>query len=135
MTTSSRRLELTVLPQRLAVSRLAPDASIPAWAAQGSFFSVTRTCDELSVVAEEAATPTGLQTQSGWRALKVHGPFAFSEIGVVSALAAPLAEAKISMFVLSTYDTDYLLVASSDLAEAICSLQQAGHSIHRSNPE
>lgn len=135
MTTTSRRLELSVLPLRLAVSRLSPAAAIPAWATQGSFFSVTRTSEELSIVAEESLTPEGPQSQPGWRALKVHGPFAFSEIGVVSALAAPLALVKLSMLVLSTFDTDYLLVASSDLARAIAVLQQAGHTIHRSNAE
>jgi len=98
-------------------------------------FSVTRTSDELSIVAEESLTPAGLQTQPGWRALKVQGPFAFSEIGVISALASPLAESKISMFVLSTFDTDYLLIASRDLAAAMAVLEQAGHTIHRSNAE
>jgi uncharacterized protein len=133
--TTYRRLELTLLPLRLAVSRLAVDAPLPAWATQGSLFSVTRTSDELSIVAEESVTPAGLQTQPGWRALKVHGPFAFSEIGVISALASPLAESKISMFVLSTFDTDYLLIASGNLAAAIAVLEQAGHTIHRSNAE
>jgi uncharacterized protein len=133
--TTYRRLELTLLPLRLAVSRLAVDAPLPAWATQGSLLSVTRTSDELSIVAEESVTPAGLQTQPGWRALKVHGPFAFSEIGVISALASPLAESKISMFVLSTFDTDYLLIASGNLAAAIAVLEQAGHTIHRSNAE
>ena len=123
------------MPERLAISRLAPNAPIPVWATQGSFFSVTRVSEELSIVAAESVTPAGLQTQAGWRSLKVHGPFAFSEVGVIFALAAPLAEAKLSMFVLSTFDTDYLLVASSDLADAIAVLQQAGHTIHRSNTE
>lgn len=133
--TNSRRLELSLLPLRLAISRLAPSASIPPWATQGSLFSVTRTSDELSVVAEESVTPAGLKTQPGWRALKVHGPFAFSEIGVISALASPLAESKIGMFVLSTFDTDYLLIATGDLATAIAVLEQAGHTVHRSNAE
>jgi hypothetical protein len=123
------------MPQRLAISRLAPTSPIPAWATESVFFSVTRTEEELSIVAEESVTSAGARTQTGWRAMKVHGPFAFSEIGVVSALAAPLAEAKLSMFVLSTFDTDYLLVASSHLANAIAILQQAGHTIHRSNAE
>jgi hypothetical protein len=136
MTTPSRCLELSVMPERLAISRLAPNAPIPAWATQGSFFSVTRNSEEeLSIVAVESVTPGDLQTQAGWRSLKVHGPFAFSEVGVISALATPLAEAKLSMFVLSTFDTDYLLVASSDLADAIAVLQKAGHTIHRSNTE
>jgi len=135
MTRIARRLQLSVLQERLAVSRLAADATIPVWATQGSFFSVTRTADELSIVAQESCTPAGVQSQPGWRALKLHGPFAFSEIGVVSALAVPLAEAKIGIFIVSTFDTDYLLVASSDLEAATLALQGAGHTIHRSNTE
>jgi len=119
----------------MAVSRLVPGAAIPSWATEGSFFSVTRTADELSIVAAERCTPAGGQSQRGWRALKVHGPFAFSEIGVVSALAAPLAQAKIGVFLVSTFDTDYLLLASSDLETAILALEGAGHTIHRSTPE
>jgi hypothetical protein len=135
MTANTRHLELSVVPNHLAVSRLAPDAPIPSWAMQGSFYSITRNKEELSIVAEESATPAGTESQPGWRALKVHGPFAFSEIGVVSALAVPLAEAKIGVFVISTFDTDYLLVAGADLEAAIRALEQSGHTIHRSNPE
>ena len=93
MAASTRQLELTLLPDRFAVSRLAADAPIPGWATQGAFFSVTRTCDELSVVCELSRVPVGVQSQSGWRVFKVHGPFVLSEIGVLSALAAPLAQA------------------------------------------
>jgi hypothetical protein len=135
MTQIARQLKLSVLQERLAVSRLAPDAPVPVWPTKGSFFSVTRTADELSIVADESLTPAGVQSQPGWRAFKLHGPFAFSEIGVVSALAVPLAEVKIGIFIVSTFDTDYLLVASAELEAAILALQRAGHKIHRSNSE
>jgi hypothetical protein len=135
MPVASRHFELTLLPERFAISRLAADAPIPPWATQGSFFSVTRTGDELSIVSELARVPSGIHSQSGWRVFKVHGPFVLSEIGVLSALAAPLAEAKISLFVISTFDTDYLLVAARTLSAAIHALGQAGHTIHRSAAE
>ncbi len=112
MDVGTRHLELSLLPERFAISRLDADAPIPAWATQGPFFSVTRTGDELSIVSELSLVPIGVQSQSGWRVLKVHGPFVLSEIGVLAALSAPLAEAKISLFAVSTFDTDYLLVAS-----------------------
>src|SRR6266516_3386563 len=70
MAASTRQLELTLLPDRFAVSRLAADAPIPGWATQGAFFSVTRTCDELSVVCELSRVPVGVQSQSGWRAFR-----------------------------------------------------------------
>jgi uncharacterized protein len=135
MAAATRQLELSLLPERFAISRLAADSPIPAWATQGPFFSVTRTGDELSVVTELSRVPRGVQSQPGWRVLKVHGPFVLSEIGVLAALATPLAEAKISLFAVSTFDTDYLLVASETLAAAVAALERAGHTIHRSKKE
>jgi uncharacterized protein len=132
MPVAARHFELTLLPERFAISRLAADAPIPPWATQGSFFSVTRTGDELSIVSELARVPVGVHSQPGWRVLKVHGPFVLTEIGVLSALAAPLAEARISLFAVSTFDTDYLLIAAETLSAAIHALGQAGHTIHRS---
>jgi len=135
MAADTRRLELTLLPERFAISRLAADAPIPQWATQGPFFSVTRTDEELSIISEVSLVPPGVQSQPSWRVLKVHGPFVLSAIGVLSALAAPLAEAKISLFAVSTFDTDYLFVASETLPAAIIALQQAGHTIHRSKTD
>jgi len=135
MAAAIRRLELTLLTERFAISRLAADAPIPDWATRGPFFSATRTGDELSVVCELSQVPVGVQSQLGWRVFKVHGPFVLSEIGVLSALAAPLAEARISLFAISTFDTDYLLVAAETLSAAIAALGRAGHTIHRSNAE
>jgi hypothetical protein len=135
MAAATRDLELTLLLERFAISRLAADAPIPQWATQGPFFSVTRTGDELSVVTELSQVPPGVQSQPGWRVLKVHGPFVLSEIGVLASLAAPLAEAKISLFAVSTFDTDYLLVTSETLLAAIAALERAGHTIHRSKAE
>jgi len=76
--------------------------------------------------------PPEVRSQVGWRVLKVHGPFVLSEIGVLASLAAPLAEAEISLFAVSTFDTDYLLVASETLAAAIAALERAAHTVHRS---
>jgi uncharacterized protein len=132
MTITPRRLELSLLPERFAISRLAPTAAIPQWAMRGSFFSITRTGDELSVVCELASVPAGVQSEPGWRLLKVHGPFVLTETGVLAALASPLAEAKVSLLAISTFDTDYLLVASDTLSTAISALERAGHKIHRS---
>ncbi len=135
MAAATRHLELSLQPERFAISRLAADSPIPDWATQGPFFSVTRTGDELSIVTELSRVPVDVQSQSGWRVLKVHGPFILSEVGVLVALATPLAEAKISLFAVSTFDTDYLLVASETLPAAIAALERAGHTIHRSKAE
>ncbi|HTT33030.1 MAG TPA: ACT domain-containing protein [Methylomirabilota bacterium] len=135
MSSPTRRLELTLLPERYAISRLAANAPIPTWATEGPFYSVTRTGDELSIVCELARVPVGVQSQPGWRVFKVHGPFVLTEIGVLSALAGPLAEAKLSLFAISTFDTDYLLVASETLSAAIGALERAGHKIYGSKTE
>src|SRR5258708_3207552 len=135
MAAGTRHLELSLLPERFAISRLGADSPIPAWATQGPFFSVTRTGDELSVVTVLSLVPVGVQSQPGWPLLTVHGPFSLSELGLLAALASPLAETKISLFAVSTFDTDYLLVASETLSTAIAALQRAGHTIHRSKAE
>ena len=135
MTTALRRFELTLLPERFAISQLAANAPIPEWATQGTFFSVTRTSDELSVVCEHGRVPAGVRSQPGWSALRVHGPLALTETGVLSSLASSLAEAKLSLFTISTFDTDYLLVSSESLSAAVSALERAGHKVHRSETE
>jgi len=114
---------------RYAIAKFARDAEIPAWAAGSPFFSVTRTPEELSIVTGEASVPAGLDASRGWRMLKVHGPFAFDETGVVSALASPLARVGVGIFVISTFDTDYLLVQQEEIPVAVETLEHAGHKI------
>jgi hypothetical protein len=133
MSESIRRFELTLLPGTFAMVRLATGASVPPWATAGHFFSVTRTSEELSVVCLANQVPAGVKSETGWRALKVRGPFALSEIGVLAALAAPLAHAGISLLAISTFDTDYLLVSDKDLNAAITALRTAGHEVSHGN--
>ena len=130
-----RPLELSLLPGLFAVCRLDPDASIPPWALQGGFFSATRTPDELSIVCNQTLVPAGVRHERGWRLFKVHGPFDFSQVGVLASLVGPLAEAGISLFTVSTFDTDYLLVASDNVEAAIAALVKAGHRISGSQKE
>ncbi len=122
-------LTLTVMPSRLAVCRLDPKAAIPDWAFSGDFFSITRTTDELSIVCSEADVPEGVRCERGWAGLKVEGPLDFSLTGVLASLTQPLAEAGLSIFAVSTYDTDYLLVKVRDLEKAIAVLAQEGFEI------
>jgi len=129
MSESNRRFQLTILPGSFAIVRLAADAPLPSWASAGDFFSVTRTSDELSVVCLATQVPSSLTAETGWRALKVQGPFALSEIGVLAALAAALAHAKLSLFAISTFATDYLLVSDKSLNAAVAALRAAGHSV------
>jgi hypothetical protein len=122
-----KNLSLSVLPQRFAVCQLDPDEAIPDWLSQHSFWSVTRTDDELSVVLSEETVPPGWKAEQGWRCLKVLGPLDFSLTGILASLSAPLAEADISIFAISTYDTDYVLVRDKDLDKAKKVLSGCGH--------
>jgi hypothetical protein len=96
---------------------------------QGEFFSVTRTPTELSAVCDVAAVPPGVKAEAPWSMLAVRGPLDFNITGVLAALAAPLATAGITLFAISTYDTDYVLVRNDDLDGAVRALRQAGHTI------
>lgn len=124
---------LRLLPGRYAVCRLAPDAPLPAWVfhTEAAVYSLTRTPDELSVVcAEDDVPPSVERCERGWRMLLVKGPIAFEEIGVLAALVTPLAEAQVSVFAISTYDTDALMVRESQLDRALEALGRA-HAVSR----
>ena len=117
---------------RLAVCRFASDARIPAWALEGGFFCVVRTRDELSIVcSEDVCTadrmPDGAPTERGWLAMKLEGPFPFSMTGVLASFLQPLAEAQISIFAISTFATDYVLIKRENLEQAVAALGAAGH--------
>lgn len=122
-------LTLILLPESYAVCKLPPDAAIPPLPLSASLVCVTLTRDELSLVVPEEAAPTGAQVIGGWRALRVAGVLDFALTGVLAGLAQPLAKASVSVFVLSTYDTDYLLTPTVSLATALDVLRSAGYTI------
>ena len=122
-------LSLSVLPGTLAICRLGPDDPVPDWAQAGDLISITRTSDELSVVCTEAAVPDNVKSDRGWRCLKVEGPLDLSLTGVLASLANPLAGARINIFAISTFDTDYLLVKAENLGCATEVLIQSGHRV------
>ena len=103
-----------MIPGAYAICRLPAKAPLPSWAGK-AFTSITRTADELSIVCDERRLPPNLdglelRVARGWALLKVHGPFPLDAIGILASVAKPLADAKISLFALSTFDTDYILV-------------------------
>jgi hypothetical protein len=124
---SFHRLNLIVVDGIFAVCRPGADATIPAWATAGHFFSITRTGDELSVVCRQDAVPEGVVGERGWRCLRVAGTMPFSVVGILASLTVPLAEAGISLVAVSTFDTDYLLVKEEDRTVALNALRRRGH--------
>jgi hypothetical protein len=125
-----------LLPGLFAVCRLDADAP-QAWAMSGSssIVSITRTPSELSIVCAQELVPDGVRCERDWRCLSVEGPLDFSLTGVLAALLAPLAEAGVSIFALSTFDTDYLLVGAAQLDLAIEALSAAGHRVAPAEPQ
>ena len=110
---------------RWAIARLPPGAPIPEWAQSAVFSCLARTRDELSIVCPESAVPEGVRREGGWAMLKLAGPFAFTEVGILAAFLAPLAAEGVSIFAISTFDTDYVLVPRTDLGRALAALDKA----------
>lgn len=125
---------LSVLGDRLAICRLDSRQPVPSWAKtpEAEFFSATRTPDELSLIVAESRAPKEAKCERGWRLLKVQGPLDFSLIGIVAGLSGTLADAGISLFAMSTYDTDYVMVKQLDFDRALTALRQAGYPISQS---
>jgi len=127
-------MELVVLPELLAVCLLPAGATLPEWAQQNDLLAAIRDSDELTIVCAQKFIPPGIQVERGWRALKVRGPLEFSLIGVLAELSARLAQAGVSIFALSTYSTDYILVKDELLGRAIQALRSGGHVVHMNSP-
>lgn len=127
------KFEIRELPGRLAVARLAPFAETPLWAASGAMSAIVRTSEELSIVCAADSVPFEIQAERDWIALQLKGPIPLAAIGVLASLLAPLACAAIPVFVVSTFDTDYILVKAENLQCAIEHLRNQGHSV-QANP-
>ena len=129
MAGEAEKLELAWLPDRFAVVRLDPDVPTPDWAARSaasSFVSVTRTAEELSIIAPQELVPKGATAERDFVAFRVVGKLEFSTVGVLAKLTGVLAEANISVVAVSTFDTDYILLKADNQDRATSALQRAG---------
>ncbi|MFN2459394.1 MAG: ACT domain-containing protein [Candidatus Velthaea sp.] len=123
-------MELRTLDDAFAIVRLAADAAVPEWVGGSDLIAVVRTRNELSIVCREDAVPSShSEAQHGWRGMVVAGTLDFAVTGVIAQLTAPLAEAGISAFGISSYDTDHILVPGDKLQAAQQALRAAGHLI------
>jgi uncharacterized protein len=122
-------LTLTILAQTFAISKMEKGAPIPNWVSSADWWSITRTDDEFSVVCPEAQVPADVVSNRGWRCLKLAGPLDLALTGILASLLEPLARARISVFSVSTFDTDYLLVKAPNLGATVRVLSLAGHQI------
>ena len=121
------KLKFRVLSEKLAVCQLAAGSPVPEWALAQGFFCVTQTAEELSIVCAETRVPPGVRVERDWVAMKLEGPFPFAMTGVLTSFLQPLAEAGVPIFVVSTFDTDYVLIKRENLEQAVAALGAAGH--------
>lgn len=122
-------MNLLLLPETFTICRLPADTPQPGWALGGSFSTVSRSADELSIVCPAEQVPAelpGATVSTGWRCLRVAQAMDLSTVGVMSRLSGALAAAEVSLFAISTYDTDYLLVRADLLERAVAALAAAG---------
>lgn len=126
-----QKLELQFLPGSFAVAKFRPNHEVPMALLQADFFALTKTDEELSLVCRTEDLPPGGEVEAGWVCLKVLGPLDFALTGILAGLAKVLAEAEISIFAISTFDTDYLLVEEANKTQATAALQSAGYLVRQ----
>lgn len=122
-------MRLSILAETYGVCRLSPTAPTPDWCqtSDQTLVSITKTCEELSIVCPDRLIPSGVQCEKSWKAIKVCGELDFGQIGIICSLSAPLAHNSIPVFIISTFNTDYILVKQQYIDRTKSILQQNGH--------
>lgn len=130
-----KKLILSILKGRFGILRLEKGSEIPVWIYDSNFFSITRTPEELSFVCQESVIPVNvpadIKAERGWNCLKIEGPLDFGLTGILAGISRTLAEHGISIFAISTYDTDYVLVKKTDMEQAVKALAEEGYEIKK----
>lgn len=122
-------LTMKLLEGKYGVVRLDKTELIPEWAKNSEFYSITKTADELSIVCSQKSIPSDVKWEKNWRILKIEGPLDFSLIGILSSISTILAQKGISIFAISTYDTDYILVKDKEINNAIVALSNERYEV------
>ena len=120
---------LQVLPDTYAIHSLDADADIPAKVLKSKVYFIGKTNDEMSVVAPQKLSIGAIETDFDWRVMEILGPANLSLVGILSEISGVLAKAKVSIFVLSTFETDFILVKSDLLKTAVNALKKAGYRV------
>ncbi|GER90205.1 amino acid-binding protein [Dictyobacter vulcani] len=131
--TTHRRLVLALQPDMLAICRLEPTAYIGNDVLNGNFVAITKTDEELSIICPQENMPEEAIYTKGWRCLRIEGPFSHDTSGILASVLAPLAEAHLSVFTATTFDTGHVLVKEENLNRAIQILTQTGHVVRSEN--
>ena len=125
--TASQKLVLSVLSETFTIHKLSPYESIPEEIMNCNYYSVSKTENELSLVCSEVIEVQSIESSNGWKCIKVKGPLDFNLTGILAGISDILAKENISIFAISTFDTDYILVRTQDLSSARTTLRQAGY--------
>ena len=123
-------LNISLLPDNYSIYRFKSESEVPGWVYSSDFYSITKTKDEISVVASQDDVAAGIISNPDWRVLKIAGPLEFSLIGIIADVSTTLKDKKIPIFIISTYDTDYILIKQKDLSSGMKALKEKGHKIH-----
>lgn len=115
---------IKILDSKFAICKLNPNSNIPTWIQNKAFYSVTKTADELSIVCFEECVPKNIMSEKGWKAIVVDDELDFSLIGIISSISTSLSKNGISVFVISTFNTDYILVKEENLKSALAILSE-----------
>jgi len=122
---SHKMLEL--MQERYVLHKFKPDESIPKQVLMVKLTVIIRSNDELSILAPVSVQLHSQNTESGWRGIRVVGPLDFNEIGILAGLSAVLAEQRIPILAVSSFETDYLFVKSEHIDQGIAALERAGY--------
>jgi hypothetical protein len=121
---------LKVLQKKYSILKFQTDSALPDWIYLSDFYSITKTNEELSVITEQPDPANDKITGSkDWRVLKIIGPLDFSMIGVIADISNILKDARVPIFTISTYNTDYILVKQKDLDVTIRALRNKNYNI------
>jgi hypothetical protein len=126
---TQRKLKLSLLKDKYGICSLPATTPIPDWALKESLISITRTKEELTIVCRQDLIPSQIQCDPNWRCFRIDGAFDLNQTGVISSISSPLANAGISIYVISTYNTDYFLVKEENVNQTISVLSSSAHSI------
>ncbi|AYA64840.1 MULTISPECIES: ACT domain-containing protein [unclassified Alteromonas] len=124
-----KKQTLAVIDGEFTIHAFDPNSAIPAPVLNSDLFFIGKTEDTLSVVVPSSVNLVSLESDKGWRALELLGPLELSMVGIMANLGTVLAKAKVSMFIVSTFDTDFFLVKADKLHDAVTALQEDGYTI------
>jgi hypothetical protein len=122
-----KKLKLQLLDEKFTISKLPQFSELPSIFSRGELVFTMRTDDELTVICPEFMAPNNVQQEVGWRCFRIDGEIPFQAVGVLESLLKPLAEADVTIFAISTFNTDYVFCHEQQLVHAVKALQQWGH--------